>query len=177
MKVNGYNFIDGGNKDGTQCSAIFSECMGYRYRLMRIWDASKKPLVFCMLNPSTADHFRNDPTVERCERRARSMPEVGGLEVINIFALRSTDPMELYHHAEPIGKHNNDMIIEVARGAHMLVCGWGFHGNLYQRGPEVLKLLREHHVAAYALKRTKDGNPAHPLYLPYTLQPVLLENS
>jgi hypothetical protein len=70
--------------------AAFSACRRYRYRLWRMWD--RRPhCCFVMLNPSTADELANDPTVERCERRARAWG-YGGLEVANVFAWRSTDP-------------------------------------------------------------------------------------
>ncbi|MEY3307813.1 MAG: hypothetical protein RLZZ413_1851, partial [Pseudomonadota bacterium] len=40
---------------------------------------------------STATEFQNDPTVERCERRARALG-FGAFRVTNIFAFRATDP-------------------------------------------------------------------------------------
>lgn len=84
-----------------QSGAAFSPCRRYRYRLWRTWgDAA--PAVFVMLNPSTADEIENDPTVERCERRARAMG-FGGLRVANIFSLRSTDPTALYTSDDPVG--------------------------------------------------------------------------
>src|SRR5690349_18454685 len=110
-----------------QSSASFSDDMVYRYRLGRCWDPLLPPMVFVMLNPSTADHNQNDPTVERCERRARSRVGIGGLEVVNIFALRSTDPMALYKHSDPVGPENDMSIVTAAKSSGIVVCGWGKH--------------------------------------------------
>ena len=71
--------------------AVFSECKRYRYSLWRVWNPDLPVCMFLMLNPSTADETTNDPTVERCQRRAVQMG-YGGLHVGNIFAWRSTDP-------------------------------------------------------------------------------------
>ena len=46
-------------------TADFSEDLVYRYRLSRVWDAGLPLLGWLMLNPSTADAFRVDPTVNR----------------------------------------------------------------------------------------------------------------
>ena len=73
-----------------QSGASFSPCGTYRYTLWRRW-SFVPPATFVLLNPSTADATRNDPTVERCERRARELG-CGGIRVANLFALRSTDP-------------------------------------------------------------------------------------
>ena len=51
--------------------ATFSSCGKYRYTLGRVWDADKPLLLFVMLNPSTADSYKNDPTVRRCIKWAR----------------------------------------------------------------------------------------------------------
>jgi len=51
------------------------------------------------------------------------------------------------------------------------VCAWGAHGKYRGRGAEVLSLLREAGCRPHALRVNKDGTPAHPLYLPYSLKP------
>lgn len=150
--------------------ATFSPCEQYRYRLWRIWDDSVPPAVFVMLNPSTADEVANDPTVERCERRARAMG-YGGLRVANIFALRSTDPKALYEHDAPVGADNNKAIIESAVDAGIVVCAWGKHGLHIGRGRTVLEMLRKAGVTPHYLKLNKDGTPAHPLYIGYDVKP------
>jgi hypothetical protein len=152
-----------------ETGAIFSPCKQYRYNLWRIWgDAS--PAVFIMLNPSTADETKNDPTVERCERRARMMG-FGGLRVANIFALRSTDPKLLYLHEDPIGEQNDKAIIESITGAGIVVCGWGGHGKLNNRGNDVLSLIRDAGVTPYCLQINKNKTPKHPLYTGYNVEP------
>mgnify|MGYP006173989833 CR=1 FL=1 len=58
-------------KGDAQSVAVYSPCESYRYLLTRIWDVAGEKALFVMLNPSTATEVQNDPTVERCERRAR----------------------------------------------------------------------------------------------------------
>lgn len=149
--------------------AVFSACRLYRYRLWRQW-GEQPPAVFVMLNPSTADEIDNDPTVERCERRARAMG-YGGLRVANIFALRSTDPQALYGHADPVGQQNDSAILESVSGAGIVVCAWGGHGNLNGRGDAVLHLLRAAGIEPHFLKLNGDGTPRHPLYVGYDVTP------
>lgn len=156
-----------------QTGAVFSSCNKYRYRLWRTWN-EKAPAVFVMLNPSTADEIVNDPTVERCERRAHVMG-YGGLRVANIFALRSTDPGALYGHSDPVGEDNDRAILESISGAGIVVCAWGGHGNLNNRGAAVLKLIRDAGVIPHYLTLNKDGTPKHPLYVGYNVQPTAWE--
>lgn len=150
--------------------AVFSDCRQYRYRLWRIWDDSRPPAAFVMLNPSTADEVDNDQTVERCERRAHAMG-FGGLQVVNIFALRSTDPTALYSHAEPIGRDNNAAIIEATREAGIVICAWGTHGNLNNRGAEVKAILDRSGIEPHCLVLNANGTPKHPLYVGYDVMP------
>jgi len=152
-----------------ESSALFSMDRVYRYRLSRKW-AEGERLVFLMLNPSTADEFANDPTVERCERRARKMG-FAGLEVVNIFALRSTDPRALYGHADPIGPENDQHILDACR-LGTVVCGWGQHGKLGQRGDRVRAMLEGEGMQPNVLRLNSDGSPTHPLYVPYSVKPT-----
>lgn len=146
--------------------AVFSDCMAYRYRLSIRWDTRAKALAFLMLNPSTADHEANDPTVGRCEKRARALG-YGGAEIINLFAVRSPDPAVLRANADPIGPDNDAAILECAREVDDIVVAWGSHGSLYHRRDVVLDMLRamERAPRLYCLGVTSSGEPRHPLYI------------
>ena len=95
---------------GTSSVAVYSPCERYRYSLQRVWDETSGLLTFIMLNPSKADEVSNDPTVERCERRARALG-YGGFCVVNIFAWRETDPQKLRKARAPIGPANDESIL------------------------------------------------------------------
>lgn len=155
----------------TDTGAEFSECKRYRYTLWRRWANDKAFLVFLMLNPSTADEVKNDPTVERCQRRAIS-GGYGGLVVLNLFALRSTDPKALYDDTvDPVGPRNDMTIVTVGQQYGSVICGWGEHGAMLGRGAHVKNILRTAGVKLFALRLNKSGEPAHPLYIPYSASP------
>lgn len=159
---------------GTKSSgAIFSPCERYRYRLWRVWDTSKPKACFVMLNPSVADENILDPTVSRCKKRAEALG-YGGLEVVNIFALRSTDPKALYKVNDPIGPQNIRAIMDAAKDSAIAICAWGGHGELGNIGSIIKQALTQiFPTKTHYLKLNSDGSPTHPLYLPYSLQPVL----
>lgn len=154
--------------------AIFSSCRQYRFTLWRRWDYSRAPVAFIMLNPSTADEVKNDPTVERCERRARAMG-AGGVTVLNVFALRSTDPKALYSHADPVGPGNDAAIVMACSEASMVICAWGGHGRYLDRGRKVIELLETNGIKPYCLHINSDGTPKHPLYVGYAVAPIPYE--
>ncbi|MEO0676544.1 MAG: DUF1643 domain-containing protein, partial [Pseudomonadota bacterium] len=87
-------------KGDAPSTAVYSDCERYRYMLTRIWDEGGKRALFIMLNPSTATEVQNDPTVERCERRARALG-FGAFRVLNIFAWRDTDPRKMRAAPDP----------------------------------------------------------------------------
>lgn len=149
------------NLIGPKSAAGFSTCGTYRYWLRRTWDESREPVVFLMLNPSTADESKNDPTVARCCNFAQAWG-AGGLVVLNLFALRSTDPKGLYACPDPVGP-SNDFAILTATEGRRVVAAWGCHGAYKNRDLAVMNLLA--HRPVECLKVTKDGHPSHPLYL------------
>jgi hypothetical protein len=151
--------------------ATFDPDRVYRYTLHRMWGAATltpwRTVLWIMLNPSTADETKLDPTLRKCQKFSMIWG-YDGFEVCNIFALRSTDPRLLYRHADPVGPENDDAIREAADRANLIVCGWGNHGSLRGRGDEVCGLLSRHGNMLRCLGKNDGGQPTHPLYIPYT---------
>lgn len=153
----------------TRSEATYSDCGTYRYHLARRWGDGGS-LLYILLNPSTATEVRNDPTIERCERRARALGH-GGFAVVNLFAYRATRPADLRRAGDPIGPDNDAQLMAAASGAGRILCGWGAHGTLLGRGPEVEQLLRGAGHELWHLGRTQAGAPRHPLYVAYAQPP------
>lgn len=157
-------------KGDAPSTAQYSDCEQYRYMLERVWDTDGERALFIMLNPSKATEVQNDPTVERCERRARALG-FGAFRVVNIFAWRETDPKRLRQAAEPVGPENDAAIAEGCAWADRIIAGWGAHGAHRGRGAEVEALLRGQGAPVAHLGLTKEGHPRHPLYIAYARQP------
>jgi hypothetical protein len=131
-------------------------------------------LPFVMLNPSTADAMNDDPTIRRCIGYARTLG-CARLEVVNLFAYRSTSPDVLYAlgRMQAIGPDNDRHILEACKGARLVLCAWGNHGTNFGRANEVLLMLRANGAKPMALKiNRKSGQPAHPLYLKGDARPM-----
>lgn len=144
--------------------AIIDDSEEYRYSLWRIWDDNLPRVTFIMLNPSTADSREDDPTLRRCIKFAMSWG-YGSLEVVNLFAYRSTNPKLLLSAYDPIGEKNNEYIINALDRSEKVILAWGTKGNLFSRDKDVLQLIKDNNVPLYALELTKDGYPRHPLYV------------
>ena len=156
-------------KGDAASEALYSGCETYRYALTRIW-AEGPRLLYIMLNPSTATEVQNDPTIERCERRARALG-FGGFRATNIFALRQTDPFEMRRHAAPEGPENDAVLRAGLDWADMVLAAWGTHGAHRGRGPQVEALLRQGGRPVHHLGLSKAGHPKHPLYIAYAQAP------
>lgn len=147
--------------------AVFSIGRKYRFYLRRVWDNKLPRMAFVMLNPSTADAFKNDPTVARCQERATRLG-FGSFSVTNIFAFRSTQPNALtLPNVEPIGEGNDAWIQFATRTAARVMVGWGNHGRFNHRGDNVLGALDQDGIQVWCLGQNKGGSPVHPLYQAY----------
>ena len=153
--------------------AVYSECEKYRYALTRTWNKKGRRVTFVMLNPSTATEMQNDPTVERCERRARVLG-FGAFRVTNIFAWRDTDPQNMRNAPDPVGGENDFYIRESVLWADQIVAAWGAHGAFMQRGAAVWQILHSTKKPIFHFGLTKDGHPKHPLYVAYRQKPIQL---
>ena len=152
--------------DFTMNSADFSADRKYRYVLRREIGSSARRVVFVMLNPSSADEDRNDPTVRRCVGFARRWG-FGALEVVNLFALVSTDPNGLSNVDDPVGPRNDAAIRSALQSAATVVLAWGDKGLRHRdRADAVIAMAREAGTPC-CFGMTKEGAPRHPLRLSY----------
>lgn len=155
-------------------SAIISADQQYRYALSRPSDSLSDytpPILFVMLNPSTADADIDDPTIRRCRSFAQTWG-ANGIRVGNLFALRSTDPKLLLKHPDPVGPENDWHLARLASECRDVVCAWGSHPMAAGRAQDVLNLLCDAGARLWCLGTNKDRSPKHPLYIPST-QPLV----
>jgi hypothetical protein len=144
--------------------AVLSDCGKYRYLLRRTWDAKLPRVLFIMLNPSMADAEIDDATIRSCIRLCKCLG-FGSFEVVNLFAFRATDPIELVKAEDPIGPRN-DVTIEAALArCDIAICAWGAHHTAERRAADVRNMLRVRRPAIFCLGKTKAGFPKHPLYI------------
>lgn len=148
-------------------SAILSECKTYRYELRRDWNPQIPRLVFIMLNPSTADSTKDDPTVRKCIGFAGRWG-YGGFTIVNLFAFRATDPVDLLvaqkRKVNVVGPENNRFIEQAVGEVDTVVAAWGAIGGPTLRALEVARTLPR---TSQAIQLTAKGYPCHPLMLAY----------
>jgi hypothetical protein len=161
--------------------ATFSPCEKYRYALWRAWEdyyetdpwrRSGAPLfIVAGLNPSTADETANDPTVRKLIGFAKRHG-CGALILVNVCALRSTDPKELARALkrgeDPVGPCNEE-VIRRASGMALIgvrVAAWGrVPSKRLEHAAERTRWALGYHPQCFG--KNDDGSPKHPLYLPY----------
>lgn len=108
----------------------------YRYILWRVWTESRAMnlCAWVMLNPSTADAIEDDPTIKKCVGFSRRWGH-DGIVVVNLFAMRSTDPSALNSSPDPVGPHNPHFVEHVLDHPTVkrVVIAWGNEGSLDAR--------------------------------------------
>lgn len=144
--------------------ALVSECGKYRYWLSRTWDATLPVQPFVMLNPSKADATEDDPTIRRCVGYAKAW-DCGGIWVVNLFAIRATDPADAKKAPEPVGPDNDEHLRAVLAFPRPIVVAWGRNKIWPAQVWHVCKLLQSSGRGLWCLGINQDGSPTHPLML------------
>jgi hypothetical protein len=153
--------------------------MNHRYTLHRSWLGNRGDVNFIMLNPSTADDTFDDATIRRCVGFAKAWG-FSGLKVTNLFAYRATYPKDLKALLATnngfwmaVGEENAFHISREANTSKMVVCAWGDNCDVHPtRVSDVIRMLLPMHDL-FCIRRTKKGNPAHPVRERYTVAPDL----
>lgn len=154
---------------GNVATAVFDADGAYRYLLTRVWDPSLPLACWIMLNPSTAGATTTDPTLTRVVKFT-AQSGCGGLAIVNLFALRSTDPRALRDHKDPVGPYNDAFIRNAVRETNggPVIAAWGAQGTLHDRHTAIHTLLAGAGVTAQCYGTTgatSHHQPRHPLYL------------
>jgi hypothetical protein len=82
--------------------------------------------------------------------------------MVNLFALRSTDPTALRLADDPVGPENDAWIDRAVSGSSLVIAAWGNHGHFLGRAFQVV----ERYPAKFKmLGANQSGMPKHPLYV------------
>lgn len=157
--------------------ADFSRDRRHRYRLERRWEDARPTLGVIMLNPSAADAHTDDPTIRRVTGFARAWG-FGGLDIVNLFSLRTPSPSDLCGAPDPLRRAPNDRRLRaVIDHADALWLAWGAHGVHMRRADEIARLLLSRKAArpTFTIGLTKNAQPRHPLYAPRHAQRFVYE--
>lgn len=111
----------------------FSDDKKYRYKLSLPFHpepARTKRAVIILKNPSSADALKADKTVYNAAKTIyMSFPDVGTVEILNLFGLRGTKPSDVViaHDGgvDIVGKRNDNAIEEVLSVSDYVVLAWG----------------------------------------------------
>ena len=76
--------------------------------------------MFIGLNPNKADEILDDPTIRRCMTFAQAWG-YDALCMTNLFAFRATKPTDMLAALDPIGSENDKHLVELSRGAGVVV--------------------------------------------------------
>lgn len=154
-----------------ESTAIISQDTRYRYALTRVWQEGENRVLFVLLNPSTADATKEDTTLRQCVFFAKR-EGFQSLEMVNLFAFRSTKPSALKQdYTLSIGPENDRHIQRAATLAKKIIVSWGDFNSM-GRDQAVLRILRQY-GDLYCLGVTKYGHPKHPCRLAHNV-PVQL---
>lgn len=155
---------------GVYGAAQLSDCRRYRTALFRWWtdgDAFKvfdrDFILWIGMNPSTADHNIDDPTLRRWQSFARR-EGLKAMVVCNVMDWRATNPRDLLDLPLPVSADNVELIRRYSKDAAKVVACWGaVHPKLQRHVPRILTALDG--IDIWCLGRTASGFPRHPLYL------------
>lgn len=150
-------------------SAEVSECGKFRWWLQRRWDNG--PLVcFVMLNPSTADAEKDDPTIRRCIGYAKAWG-FGAMSVRNLYAYRATKPADMKKAMKVMDVTGGERGLSELRAsisADLVIAAWGTHVS-EGAAKRFVELTAPSPI--WCLRKTPQGIPVHPLMQPADLKP------
>ncbi len=156
-------------------SADLSRCGTFRWTLTRTWSTGPH-VCFIGLNPSTADHRVDDPTVRRWTHFARAWG-YGGFTAVNLYPFRSASPEDCRRWSDYLSNgpdwyardalHSGlDMVRAEAKAAALTVACWGvgtWDPHWVDHVVEDIQSGEAPWPDLHCFALAKDGSPVHPM--------------
>ena len=155
----------------------------YRYTLTReLPTGPNRQVCWVMLNPSTATEVRDDLTISKVKGFTERLG-ARFIVVVNLFALRATQPRDLLTHPDPVGRLNYFAVKRALAESEEVVFAWGSWWetlNVHKRPHrmDVEAMAAEAGHKPLCLGTTAGGSPRHPsrlgyetLFVPYKEKP------
>ena len=147
--------------------AIISDCKTYRYRLER---GAGRAMSIIMVNPSTADAEKDDPTIRKVLGFAERL-QCDRIIVGNKFAYRAKDVSALRSAPDPIGPENEKHIEQILRDGDIHIAAWGSLNKLPEtlrsQWKSIVRIADRVGVRLHCIGYNEDGSPRHPLMTSY----------
>lgn len=134
----------------------------YRYLLHRWWGPGRRFCLFVMLNPSTAEGLKDDPTMLAVIAFCKAWG-FDGVIVCNLFAMRSSHPSDIVKHPNPVGHENRRALLAAMPRCSMVIAAWGATTYTARADDMRLMLLAQWFKTIHCLGTTDKGAPKHPL--------------
>lgn len=174
--------------------ASLSQCGQYRWTLARTWRAGPH-VCWVGLNPSTADHRIDDPTVRRWTHYTNAWG-YGGFVAVNLYPFRTPNTAALRKwadwpnngpdwYARDTILHNVDIVSREAKRAALTVACWGAGAKWDDDAWHFVEHVVEKITTGVApwpvlhcLGKTAGGHPIHPMArgahrVPDDAQPII----
>jgi len=149
---------------------VFSDCGLYRYLLEHDFGGTGPVISIGMVNPSSADEEKNDPTMTKIDGFAAHLG-ASKVKVWNKCALRNKDVKALRAAADPIGPENDAYIEQAIRDADIHIVAWGplakLPRPLRNRWRDVVDVMTRAGCRPMCWGTAGDGQPRHPLMVAY----------
>lgn len=143
---------------------LFDESNAHRLKLTCTWDGTLPRCLYIMLNPSTADNDKCDPTLGRCISLAKDNG-FGSITVVNLFSFRTPKPKLLWEANVQSLPENVCNVTEAMNEAEVIIVAWGGAVRKKTNFTWVLNHAEIIGKSVYCFGQNKSRTPKHPLFL------------
>ena len=99
----------------------------HRFYYKTVWDTNKPILTFIMFNPSTANQYSTDPTINNCIKLAKKGigdTKFGGIEIYNLITIRHPSVIRTMEFFKKEEKRINPLFNDDFKDKHICLA-WG----------------------------------------------------